>query len=194
MRIYIILLLSIILLSACSSHKTYKQSSMVSNPYPAPKLSHDVKQQYLNAINKIRSQARSCGSAGYFSSASALRWSNRLYGAAYEHSNDMKKSNSFGHKGSQRASDWTAKVHHLGRASSFKERIENNGYKEWKHIAENIEAGSSNAEAAMNHWVQSDGHCANIMNPIFTDVGMAHTKKQGSRKSHFWTQTFAAHQ
>ena len=31
------------------------------------------------------------------------------------------------------------------------------------------------------------GHCANIMNPVLTDVGMAEVNA-------FWTQDFAAHQ
>jgi uncharacterized protein YkwD len=167
---------------------------VIPNPYYAPKLNKSTKLRYLNIINEVRSHARSCGSVGYFSSAPALRWSEALYRAAYEHSNDMKKSHYFNHKGSNSLHDWTAKVQHLKRGSSFKDRIENNGYKAWKHIAENIEGGSSTVEAAVSHWLQADRHCANIMNPIFTDVGMAHVENRGSQISHFWTQTFAAHQ
>ncbi len=193
-KIYMMLLISLIFLSGCGSHKVYRSSTMVSNPYHASNLNSGIKQKYLNAINKVRSQARSCGRAGHFSSAPALRWSDTLYKAAYEHSNDMVKSGTFSHKGSNQASDWTAKVQHLGRSSSFKERIENNGYRNWRHIAENIESGSSTVDAAMAHWVSSDMHCANIMNPRFTDVGMAYAKKQGSRLSYYWTQNFGTRQ
>ena len=193
-KIYMMLLITIIFLGGCGSHKVYRSSTMVSNPYHTPKINSSTKQKYLNAINKVRSQARSCGSAGYFSSAPALRWSDALYKAAYEHSNDMVKSGTFSHKGSNQASDWTAKVQHLGRGSSFKERIENSGYRNWRHIAENIESGSSTVDAAMAHWVRSDRHCANIMDPRFTDVGMAYTKKQSSRSSHYWTQNFGIRQ
>jgi len=194
MRVNQILFICMILISGCSMHKVYRQSSVVSNPYHAHKLNNNTKLRYLNSINAARSHGRSCGSAGYFSSAPALKWSDALYKAAYEHSNDMKKNNHFSHRGSNSSSDWTAKVQHLKRGSSFKERIENNGYKAWKHIAENIEGGSSSEEAAIAHWLQADRHCANIMNPLFTDVGMAHVENRGSQISHFWTQTFAAHQ
>ena len=194
MRLYTMLSIIMILSIGCSSHRAYRQSTVVSKPYPAPKLDNRTKQRYLAVINKVRSQARSCGNAGYFSSAPALRWSDALYSAAYEHSNDMLKSTVFSHQGSNTSSDWTAKVQQLGRSSSFKERIENNGYKNWKNLAENIGSGSSSVDAAMAHWVRSDRHCANIMNPDFTDVGMANTHKQGSKSSHYWTQNFAASQ
>lgn len=182
------------LLFGCTTHYSYRQSSIVSHPYAAPVLNRSTKLQYLNLINAVRSHARNCGSKGYFSAAPALKWSDALYRAAYEHSNDMKKSHYFSHQGSHNASDWTAKVQHLKKGSSFKERIENSGYKAWKHIAENIEGGSSTAKAAMQHWLEADHHCANIMNPIFTEVGMAHIENRGSTISHLWTQTFAAHQ
>lgn len=184
----------ILLLFGCTTHYSYRQSSIVSHPYTAPPLNHSTKSQYLNLINEVRSHGRSCGSKGYFSAAPALRWSDVLYKAAYEHSNDMQKSHYFSHQGSWSYSDWTAKVQHLKRGSSLKERIENNGYKAWKHIAENIEGGSATAKAAMQHWLGADRHCANIMNPIFTEVGMAHIESRGSDIPHLWTQTFAAHQ
>jgi len=194
MRIHPILFILMILSSGCSTHNVYRQSSVKPHPYHAPKLNKSTKLYYLNLINEVRSHARSCGSAGYFSAAPALRWSEALYKAAYEHSTDMKKSNYFSHKGSNSLSDWTAKVQHLKSASSFKERIENNGYISWKKIAENIEGGSSTVDAAVSHWIDADRHCANLMNPLFTDVGMAHVGNRGSQISHFWTQTFAAHQ
>lgn len=193
-KIYMLLILSIIFLSGCGSQTEYRQSTMIPKAYHAPKIDTQLKQTYLNAINKVRSQARSCGSAGSFASAPALKWNDKLYKAAYEHSNDMSKSSCFSHKGSQSAFDWTAKVQRLGRSSSFKERIENNGYKKWKNIAENIAMGSPTLDMVMTQWVASDGRCANIMNPNFTDVGMADVTNECSQSRHYSTQTFAAHQ
>ncbi|PHS34077.1 MAG: hypothetical protein COA92_03335 [Sulfurovum sp.] len=183
-----------VMLSSCSSHKVYKESTMLSKPHAAPKINRATQQKYLDAINKVRAEARSCGSAGSFTTAAPLRWSRALYSAAYEHSNDMLKSNHLTHKGSGTKFDWTARVQRLNRGSHFKERIENNGYKQWKNIAENIALGSSTIDAVMLNWIKSDYHCANIMNPEFTDVGMAYTYKEGSKRSHYWTQNFAAHQ
>lgn len=171
----------------CGSSKVYKQSRINCKPYNAPKMNENTKTQYLNAINTQRSKGRGCGSAGYFSAAPALRWNDALYRASYEHSRDMMKSNFFSHKGSQSTFDWTAKAQSLSRASSFKDRIENNGYTKWKNLAENIAKGSLTVDQVMHQWTSSDRHCANIMNPQFTDVGMAEV-------NNLWTQNFASHQ
>lgn len=193
--VYLLVFLAGVFLSGCGTRKVYyPQSTMVSKPFPVHSLDSRQKNAYLAAINAVRSQGRRCGSAGYFSAAPSLRWSEALYKAAYEHSNDLKTCATFSHHGSNRPSDWTAKRHNLCRGSTLKERIENNGYKKWKYLAENIERGSSTVDEVMARWVASDRHCANIMNPIFTHVGMAESQKEGSRSDHYWTQTFAAHQ
>ena len=100
----------------------------------------------------------------------------------------------FGHNGSHKESDWTAKVQHLAHGSSFKERIENNGYTKWRHIAENIESGSHSIDEVMQHWLQSEGHCKNIVNPEFEVFGMARVGRQGSKYDYYCTQDFASHQ
>jgi len=182
-----ILSVAIAVFTGCGSHKVYKQSTIISKPYSAVKIDENVRDVYLREINRVRSQGRHCGDAGYFSAAPALRWSDALYRAAYEHSLDMMKNKTFSHKGSHGTFDWTANAQALSRGSSFKERMENNGYTKWKYIAENIAMGSFTADQVMASWLSSDRHCANIMNPIFTDVGMAEVND-------FWTQNFAAYQ
>ncbi|PHS41002.1 MAG: SCP-like extracellular protein [Sulfurovum sp.] len=182
-----ILAVAIVAFTGCGSHKVYKQSTINSKPYHAPKIDARVKQVYLREINTVRSQGRNCGDAGYFSAAPALRWSDVLYRAAYEHSHDMMKNKTFSHRGSHGTFDWTANAQALPGGSSFRERMENNGYTKWKYVAENIAMGSYTAEQVMAGWLSSDKHCANIMNPILTDVGMAEVNT-------FWTQNFAAHQ
>ena len=186
-KLSMILCTTITVFSGCGSHKVYKQSTITSKPYNAPKIKDSVKQVYLKEINTVRSQGRHCGNAGYFSAAPALRWSDALYRASYEHSRDMLKSDLFGHQGSQSPFDWTSNVQSLSRGSSFRERMENNGYTKWKYIAENIAMGSYTPEQVIASWLSSDKHCANIMNPVFTDVGMAEVNA-------YWTQNFAAHQ
>lgn len=191
-KVSIFFFISLILFIGCGTTKVYKEGTMVSRPYQSPMLGSESKERYLNAVNKVRSQGRECGREGYFSPASSLRWSDALYKASYEHSNDMAKSNSFSHLGSSKSHDWTASVQHLKRGSSFKERIENNGYKRWKNIAENIALGAATIDEAMDQWLGSDRHCANIMNPEFTDVGMARVKKDGTQQIYYWTQNFGA--
>jgi len=172
----------------------YAQSNVVSHPYSAPQIDASMKNRYLDAVNTMRSKGHRCGSKGYYASAPALIWSDALYRAASEHSADMSDQNRLMHSGSHTNSDWTAKVQHLGRASNFKDRMENNGYKQWKKLAQNIASGRSTLEGTMQQWKESEHHCANIMNPSFTAFGMACTADKGSKFIHYWTQNFAAHQ
>lgn len=178
--------------SAVSPAGHQLQSSYKTKPYKAPLINTALKRAYLQAINEARGSDRRCGSEGYFSATSDLRWSDALYKAAYEHSNDLAQTNTFEHRGSGRNSDYTREVLNLGQGSTFRERIENNGYTDVKAISENITAGTirDTAQKAVDAWLKSDGHCANLMNPDFRDVGMAHVEKVGTTYKHYWTQNF----
>lgn len=46
------------------------------------------------------------------------------------------------------------------------------------------------AAAVIQIWLDSDGHCANLMNPGFQDIGMAMVEDANSRFTHYWTQNF----
>ncbi len=203
-KIYLPVLLATLLAGCGGSSATYSSVSYPQlqsqsawgktlNPYKAPLLDNTRKQAYLDAINEARRNAQDCGSRGEFTRASPLKWNDALYKAAYEHSNDLAQSNSFDHKGSGRTTDHTGKVLNLGRGSTFKERIVNNGYTNLKAISENITAGTirDTAKKAVAAWLKSDGHCANLMHPDFREVGMAHVAKPGTTFTHYWTQNFA---
>ena len=189
------LLLAMFFIVGCgTTHYVYPQSTVISHPYPVPRLSNVNKHDYITAVNHMRSQGRTCGNLGYFPPAPALRWNDALYAAAYEHSADMATNNMFSHQGSGKESDWTTRVQHLGHVSTFTDRIENNGYKQWKRLAQNIAGGMPTVKQTMKQWETSPHHCENIMNPVFTDFGLAHTYKEGTTLSHYWTQNFAVHQ
>jgi uncharacterized protein YkwD len=157
-----------------------------------PTLDDALKQAYLDLINEARLEGRECGKYGYFEATSALTWNKKLYDAAYEHSKDMAISNTFSHTGSGTKSDETAKALHSSSGSSVGERIEHNGYTNWRRYGENIAAGTSMDEAieAMEGWLDSPGHCKNIMKPEFKEVGMAVYYNENSHYKHYWTQDF----
>ncbi|MCF6243888.1 MAG: CAP domain-containing protein [Sulfurovum sp.] len=169
-------------------------SSNDTKTFDVPDIESSVKQGYLEAINNARAKQQNCGKEGIKKAVNSLVWSDELYAAAYEHSEDLAESNTFSHDGSGTSSDWTAEVKNLGRESILKERIENNGYSSWKTIGENITGGTNQdlAQEAVDAWLKSDGHCANLMNPAYKDVGMAHVEKEGTRYTHYWTQNFGA--
>lgn len=160
--------------------------------YDIPPIDASTKQVYLDAINNARAVSQDCGKYGIKDAAPALTWNGALYRAAAEHSEDLAESNTFGHTGSGTQSDWTAQVLDLEEGSTMNNRIENNGYTNWSKIAENIAAGSvrDTAQEAIDAWIESDGHCANLMNPDYKNVGMAHVEKDGSVYIHYWTQNF----
>ena len=154
------------------------------------KVSEADKQRFLDAINAARADTQDCGEEGIFDPAPALTWNDALANAAWEHSNDLAQSNTFSHDGSGTASDTTAQEENLGRGSTFRERIEHQGYVNWRTIGENIAAGQTDAQEVVDAWLASPHHCANLMNPKFSEVGMALVVKEGSDYYQYWTQDF----
>ena len=155
---------------------------------PAPVLSDALRQQYLDTINAVRAETQDCGERGVLEPAPALRWSVALEDAAYEHSRDMARSNTFSHTGSGQTTDATAHDWDLGRGSKFYERILYNGYGRYTKAGENIAAGYPTPDEVIEAWLASDRHCANLMDPDFTDVGMVMTEQVGSHYRYYWTQ------
>ena len=66
------------------------------------------------------------------------------------------------------------------------------GYR-WVRVGENIASGQRTVEDAVASWLDSPGHCANIMNPAFTEMGAAYAINPQSRnRTAYWTQVFGA--
>lgn len=55
---------------------------------------------------------------------------------------------------------------------------------------ENIAAGQWSAESAMNAWMNSEGHRANILNGSFTQIGIACYYDPDSPYGYYWVQCF----
>ncbi len=158
------------------------------------KAEKSFKEIYLDAINEARSQTQDCGDYGVKPPAPPLRWNDDLYQAAYLHSYDMAKSDTFSHEGSGTQYDTVAQALHPGEGSTMKERIEYSGYKDWSQIGENIAAGYTTVEGVIAAWLSSPGHCKNLMNPDFEEVGMAEAIDSDSRYGYYWTQDFGTKQ
>jgi len=58
-------------------------------------------------------------------------------------------------------------------------------------LLENIAAGQTTPEQVIQGWLDSDGHCANIMNANFEEMGVALATNSGIYGI-YWTQVFAA--
>jgi len=186
-----LIFLAIFMLSACGSRKrvVYPISNINPAPYSTSKLDRKTQLHYLSVVNNMRSKTRKCGNTVY-KAANPLKWNDGLYKASYEHSKDMAVCSHFSHNGSGTQSDWTAKNQKLGKCSSFVNRIENNGYIKHRGLSENIAYGAKSIEMVMQQWIDSKGHCKNIMNPLYTEVGIAEVVSE--KGVHYWTQTFGS--
>lgn len=136
----------------------------------------ESQQQMLTRVNEARSEARRCGEEA-FDAARALTWSCTLTAAAQRHADEMATHDYFSHTGRD--------------GSGISERATRQGY-EWRTVGENIAAGHTTADAAIQSWIDSPGHCRNLMNDAFTDMGMAHADDSDSRYTHYWVQTLGA--
>ena len=154
-----------------------------------PVISEGLKQAYLTAINEARGQDQDCGTRGRFLATTTVTWNDKLYRASYEHLQDLIASQTFAHKGSGTESDWTG--YKAGIQSDLVDRSEAYAYI-WSHLGENLAGGSTMDETqeAINAWLESDSHCENLMDPSFTEVGMAMIKDDSSLYTHYWSQNF----
>lgn len=132
--------------------------------------------QYTAAINKARAKPRMCGNKS-FAAAPALSWNNKLRQAALLHSADMATNNFFSHSSKKKGYE------------SMSQRVDKSGYG-WAGLAENISAGRQTAEAALQAWLKSPGHCANIMNASFKHYAIACAEDKNSEHGIYWTQLF----
>ena len=133
----------------------------------------DQKQAMLSRINAARGQSRQCGDQN-FKAVELLTWSCKLETAAQQHSQDMAENDYFSHTDPS--------------GVGIEQRISNQDYR-WQAVGENIAAGHTSISAVVNGWLESPGHCQNIMNATFTEMGMAKANEPDSRYSTYWTQT-----
>lgn len=130
--------------------------------------------EVLALVNKARSVGRKCGSTTY-SAAPALKHNSKLSLAAQRHSSDMAKNDYFSHDGRN--------------GSSFADRATAANYR-WSLIGENIAAGYSTAGSVMKGWLASPGHCENVMNRSYKELGVGMAKHSNGRYGTYWTQMF----
>jgi len=130
-----------------------------------------LRESTLRRVNTARAAARSCGRQ-QMPAAPPLAWNDALFSAAARHSQDMARRDYFEH-----ASPDGVRVG---------ARLLAEGYR-WRSVGENIAGGERSVETVMRGWMDSPGHCANIMNAQFTEIGLACAERQGSTWGTYWT-------
>lgn len=132
--------------------------------------------QALNAINQARGVPRTCGGTAY-PAVAPLRWSLKATEAARIESDWMQTNNSWGHV-------WPD-------GTNVATRLDRAGYS-WQSAGENIAAGFMSLELVMNAWLESPGHCVNIMRSDVDEVGVSLIWGE-SRNTYrsYWTMVLA---
>lgn len=127
------------------------------------------KVKMLSLINAVRSTGCKCGSTN-MPKVNPLAWNDTLAVAALNHSTDMNVKGYFSHTNKENLDPG--------------DRLRNLKFP-WRTYGENIALGQINEEDVMQAWLNSPGHCQNIMEESFKLVGVA-------RVNNYWTQVFAS--
>lgn len=141
---------------------------------PKPADAEAVARRVLELVNAARGVARACGDRKV-EAAGPLRANATLDRAARIHSEDMATKGFFGHDGSDGSTPLirVTRVGYAGRA-----------------VGENVAAGQTTPETAVEAWIKSPPHCVNLMNPAFTEMGIAYVVNPASPTGIYWTQVF----
>jgi len=133
-------------------------------------------QVLLQMINAARGQQRQCGTQA-FAATAPLAWNATLAGAAESHTRAMANQNFLDH------------IDRDGRTPG--DRAELAGYA-GQQTGENIAAGQDTPRKVVDGWLASPGHCANLMNPQYSELGAAYAVDPKSDAGIYWTAMFGA--
>jgi uncharacterized protein YkwD len=129
----------------------------------------------LQLVNEARATGTRCG-ARTFAPAPPIRLSAVLTNVALGHAADMADHNYFEH------ADLSG--------GSPADRVRAVGYRE-KLVGENIAYGPNSAEEVVQGWLDSPGHCENIMDSRFAEMGIAYAAGHATKRGLYWVQLLA---
>lgn len=129
---------------------------------------------WASLLTRARAAQRQCGFQ-VFAAAGPVEWNDALARAARAHSSDMAETGQLSHTGS--------------RGQDLEERVRSAGY-EPRAWGENVAYGQPDPESVLVAWLDSPGHCRNIMDPDYREVGAARARARDGRP--YWTLVLAA--
>jgi uncharacterized protein YkwD len=130
----------------------------------------------LELVNEVRARGTRCGERT-FASAPPVTLSGTLGTVAFGHAADMATHGYFEH------------VDLAGKSPA--DRVRAVGYRETL-VGENIAYGPETVDEVVKGWLDSPGHCENIMDPRFAEMGVAFAAGRGSKHGLYWVQVLAA--
>jgi len=125
-------------------------------PSPAPQSETDPAREVVRLTNEFRLEKK----------RKALQWNARLERAARAHAADMAEMEYFSHRSLN--------------GDELKTRVDRQDYA-WSAIGENIARGQRTAAEVSRAWQDSPGHRRNMLDPEFTEIGVAVVKDGESK-------------
>lgn len=161
----------LLLATACT-----KDAAVKPLPHPEPEPGTVVviennldKNVLLQLVNEVRAKGCNCGNTA-MPPVQPLSWNILLELAAAKHSKDMLDRKYFSHTSPEGVTPQM--------------RIKAAGYA-YSWSGENIASGFSREADVLNGWLKSEGHCKNIMNANYKEMGVG-------RANGLWAQVFAS--
>jgi uncharacterized protein YkwD len=127
----------------------------------------------VEQLNALRRQAAPCAPTS--AAMQSLAWESKLAVSAQEQAMDLAARDRLSHVDS--------------RNRGLGVRLRSVGYAA-AGAGENLAAGQSDIDDALQAWLASPSHCANLMQPEYRDVGLACVQRRGSRYERFWVAHF----
>jgi uncharacterized protein YkwD len=134
--------------------------------------------QVLTLVNARRAAGATCGTT-VMAPVGPLTNEPHLRVAARCHSLDMAVNAYFDHNSKDGRTPW--------------QRIADAGYTNARWQGENIAAGYASPADVVTGWMNSEGHCKNIMTGQFVDTGVGYAFLSSSPYRSYWTQDFGSH-
>ena len=142
---------------------------------PRTPTAAELATQALELVNEVRGHGARCGER-QFPPAPPLALSHTLATVAFGHAADMAEHDYFEHRDLS--------------GQSPADRVRAVGYRE-KLVGENIAYGPKSVEEVVQGWLDSPGHCENIMDPRFDAVGFAYAAGHSGRHGLYWVMDLA---
>lgn len=133
--------------------------------------------EVFTLVNQVRSQPRQCGDRS-MPAVDPVAYDDELGSSAQGHAADMNAQDYFEHDSLD------------GR--TFADRIRDAGYT-GSPAGENIAMGFQNAADVVQGWLDSPGHCVNVMDADFDEMGLgfaSHADPRYSTPVTYWVQDF----
>lgn len=130
--------------------------------------------EVLALVNAERARGGDCGGQR-FEPSPPLKANRQLDAAALIHAKAMERERFFDHRDP--------------RGEGPRDRIAAQGY-EGRAWGENIAAGQRSPQSVVRAWMDSPGHCKNILNGLFTELGVGVILGARGEYGTYWVQNF----